>query len=51
MHALDDVGEEVGDRQHREFVQVLVGKGGGKHWYIILQIINNEKIIRILVKK
>ena len=25
VHALDDVGEEVGDRQDGEFVQVLVG--------------------------
>lgn len=25
MHALDDVGEEVGDGEHRELVQVLIG--------------------------
>ena len=33
VHALDHVGKEVGDRQHREFVQVLVGveRNGVRH--------------------
>ena len=46
MHALDDVGEEVGDRQDGEFVQVLVGveRNGVRHDHLLQRAFVDDMI-------